>query len=70
MTEVSILGKKQFFFIFTIALGPTQRPMQWVSEAVSPRVKLERREAEHSPASVAKVKNGSYSSSPRYVFIT
>jgi hypothetical protein len=35
------------------ALGPTQPPIQWV-----PGVKLQGREADHSPPSSAEVKNG------------
>jgi hypothetical protein len=34
------------------ALGPTQPPIQWVPGAVSPGVKRQRREAEHSPLCV------------------
>jgi hypothetical protein len=37
------------------ALGPIQPPIQWV---LSPAVKRQGREADHSPPSSAKVKNG------------
>jgi hypothetical protein len=61
-----------FFFIAASgpALGHTERPVQWVSGAVSPDVKRPRREADHSPASTAEVKNAwSYTSTPPYVFM-
>jgi hypothetical protein len=38
------------------ALGPTQLPIQWVPEALSPGVKRPGREADHSPNTSAKVK--------------
>jgi hypothetical protein len=38
------------------ALGPTQLPIQWVPGALSLRVKLPGREADHSPPSSAEVK--------------
>jgi hypothetical protein len=37
-------------------LGPTQPPIQWVMGAVSPGVKRQGREADHSPAASAEVK--------------
>jgi hypothetical protein len=37
-------------------LGPTQPPIQWVPEALSPGVKRPGRETEHSPPTSAKVK--------------
>jgi hypothetical protein len=40
------------------ALGPIQRPMQWVLGALSPEVKRPGREANHSPPSSAEVKHG------------
>jgi hypothetical protein len=50
------------FFLFSTSfrpfLGPTKRPLQWVSEALSPGVKRSRREADHSPPSSAEFKNG------------
>jgi hypothetical protein len=57
----SIPGRNKIF-LFPIAsrpaLGPTQPPMQWVQGALSPGVKLARREADHSPPANAEVKNG------------
>jgi hypothetical protein len=44
-------------------LGLTQPPIQWVLGAVSPGVKQQEREADHSPTSSAEVKNSwSYTS--------
>jgi hypothetical protein len=47
--------------LFSIAsrppLGSTQPPIQWLPAADSPRVKQQRREADHSPISSAEVKN-------------
>jgi hypothetical protein len=40
------------------ALGPTQPPIQWVPEALSPGVKGRKHEADHSPRSSAEFKNG------------
>jgi hypothetical protein len=51
-----IPGRGKIFLSSTAcrqALGPTQLPIQWVS-----RVKRPGREAENSPPSSAKVKNG------------
>jgi hypothetical protein len=61
-------------FLFTTAsrtaLGPTEPPIQWVSGALSLRVKRPGREADHSPPSSAEVKNAwSYTSTPQYAFI-
>jgi len=39
------------------ALGPTQRPLQWVPRSLSSGVKRPRREADHSPPSSDEVKN-------------
>jgi hypothetical protein len=41
------------------ALGPAQPPIKWLPGVLSPRVKRQWREADHSPLSSAKVKNGS-----------
>jgi hypothetical protein len=48
-----------FLFATTLrpALGPTQPPIQWVSGALSLVVKQSGREADHSSASRAEVKN-------------
>ena len=40
-----------------LALQPTQLPIQWVSRALSLRMKLVLCEADHSPPPSAKVKN-------------
>jgi hypothetical protein len=40
------------------ALRPTQPPIQWVPEALSPGVKRQERESDHSLPSSAEVKNG------------
>jgi hypothetical protein len=45
------------FTAFRQALGPTEPPIQWVSEAVSLGVKQPGREGDHSPPSSAYVKN-------------
>jgi hypothetical protein len=39
-------------------LGPTQPPIQWGPGALSPGVKLQGRESDHSPPSSAEDKNG------------
>jgi hypothetical protein len=56
-------------FLFTTAsrtaLRPTQPPIQWVTDALSLGVKRPGREADHSPPSIAEVKNAwSYTSTP------
>jgi hypothetical protein len=52
------------------ALGSTQPPIQWVPGALSPGVKRPRREADHSPAASAKVKEmWIYTSTPSYAFM-
>jgi hypothetical protein len=38
-------------------LGPTQPPSQWAQGAVSPGVKRQGRDADHSPPTSAEVKN-------------
>jgi hypothetical protein len=40
------------------ALGPTQPPTRWVTEALSPEVKWPGRENSHSPPSSDEIKNG------------
>jgi hypothetical protein len=40
------------------ALGPIQPPIHWVPGALSPGVKRQGREADHSPPFSAEVKNG------------
>jgi hypothetical protein len=52
------------------ALGPTQLSIQWVQEALSPRVKRPGREADHSPPANAEVKEiWIYTSAPPYAFM-
>jgi hypothetical protein len=62
-----------FFFFFTAsrqALGPTQPPIQWVSEALTSGVKQLGREVDHSPPYTAEVKTAwSYTSTPPYIFM-
>jgi hypothetical protein len=54
---------RQFkIFLFSIASTPTLMPnqphIQWVPWVISPGVKWQRREADHSPPSSAEVKKG------------
>jgi len=43
----------------------TQPPIQWVARAPYPGVKLQGHEADHSPPSIAEVKNAwNYTSTP------
>jgi hypothetical protein len=52
------------------ALGSTQPPIKWVSGALSPGVKWQGREADHSPPTSAEVKKmWIYTSTPPYVFM-
>jgi hypothetical protein len=51
-------------------LGPTQLPIQWVTGALSPGVKRQGREADHSPPTSAEAKNTwIYTSIPPYNFM-
>jgi hypothetical protein len=43
--------------VFTLALGPTHPPIQWVPVALTPGVNRPGREADLSPSSSAKVKS-------------
>jgi hypothetical protein len=58
---VSIPDRGNDFFLFTTvsrpAVGPTQPPIQWVSWALTPWVRLPVREADQSPPPTANVKN-------------
>jgi hypothetical protein len=47
-----------YLFFYVSAVGPTQPPVQWVVGALSSEVKRLGREADHSPRSSAKAKNG------------
>jgi hypothetical protein len=52
---------KGIFFYYTAskqALGPTQTPIQWIRETITPGIKQPGREADQSPPSSAQVKNG------------
>jgi hypothetical protein len=52
------------------ALGLTQTPIRWVPGALSPGVKRQRREAEHSAPAIAEVKKmWIYTSTPPYAFM-
>jgi hypothetical protein len=51
-------------------LGLTQPPIQWVPGALSPGVKRQEREADHSrPASAEVKKIWIYTSTPQYAFM-
>jgi hypothetical protein len=64
------LGNFPFTTVSRTALGPTQPPIQWVPGALSLGVKRPGRRADHSPPSIAEVKNAcSYTSTPQYVFM-
>jgi hypothetical protein len=39
-------------------LGPIQPPIRWVRRAISPEVKRQGREADHSPLSSVEIKKG------------
>jgi hypothetical protein len=53
-----IPGRDKTLLVSGPCLGPTQLPIQWISEALSSRIKLPGREAAHSPRSGAEIKNG------------
>jgi hypothetical protein len=52
-------GIKNFLFFTSSrpALRPNQPPMEWVQGFLSPEVKQQGREADHSPPNSAEVKN-------------
>jgi hypothetical protein len=50
------LGIFLFSTMSRLSLGPTQSPIQWVLEALSPGIKQLGCEADHSPPSSAEVK--------------
>jgi hypothetical protein len=52
-------GRVKNFLFFTasrLAMGPTQPPIQWVPETLSPGVNRHGREADHSPPTSSEVK--------------
>jgi hypothetical protein len=56
--------------VLSHVLGPTQPPIQCVSEELSLGIKRPGRESDHSLQSSAEVKNAwSYTSTPPYVFL-
>jgi hypothetical protein len=59
-----IHGKGKRFFLLRPARGPTQVALRWVPGAVSPGVKRQDREADHSPPSSSEIKNGGTTPSP------
>jgi hypothetical protein len=66
-------GKFKNFLFSTssrLAVGPTQPPLQCVPGALSPGIKWQGREADHSPPASAKVKKmWIYTSTPPYAFM-
>jgi hypothetical protein len=53
-----------------LALGPTQPPIQWILGALSPRIKRQGREVDHSLPTCAEVKKmWIYTSTPPYIFM-
>jgi hypothetical protein len=67
-------SRQDKIFLFSTAsrpaLGPTQPPIQWAQRVISPGVKRQRREADHSPLTSAEVKNTwNYTSTPPYTFM-
>jgi hypothetical protein len=64
------VGSRIFSMSSRPVLGSTQPPIQWVPAALSPRVKRQGRETEHSPPASADVKKmWIYMSTPPYVFM-
>jgi hypothetical protein len=52
------------------ALGPTQPPIQWILGALSPGIKRQGHDADHSPPTSAEVKKmWIYTSTPPYIFM-
>jgi hypothetical protein len=69
--EVRIpVGSRIFSTMSRPALGSTQPPFEWVPGALSPEVKRQGREADHStPASAEVRKMWIYTSTPPYAFM-
>jgi hypothetical protein len=60
---VGFPAKARDYLHYTVsrpALGPTQHPIQWILGALSLGVKRQGHEADHSPPSIAEVKNALY----------
>jgi hypothetical protein len=65
-----LVASRIFSTLSRSALGPTQPPMQWVWEALSPGVERQEHDADHSPPTSAEVKKTwIYKSTPPYVFM-
>lgn len=66
--RVSIPGRGNIFPLTASipALGPTQRPIQWVLDALTPELKRQGREVGCSPVSSVEVKKGRNCASTRY----
>jgi hypothetical protein len=68
--EVGVRVPVRSRIFFSPAIGPTQPPIQWVSEAVSSGIKRPGREADHSPPTSAEVKKTwIYTFTPPHVFM-
>jgi hypothetical protein len=73
MGRSSCSGRVKNFLLSTSSrpvLGPTQPPIQCVPAALSPGVKRQGREADHSPPASAEIKKmWIYTSTPPYAFM-
>jgi hypothetical protein len=70
LSEFEYGDEEIFLFLtrFRLVLRPTQPPIQWVPEVLSPEVKRPGREDDHLPPNSAEVKNAwNYSSTPPYI---
>jgi hypothetical protein len=73
LDDQGLISGRDFLFATgsRLAVGPTQSPIQWVSGAVSARLKWLGNEADTLSPSSAEVRNAwSYASIPLYVFMT
>jgi hypothetical protein len=62
----------EFFFfttVYTLAVGPIQPPIQWVSGVLTSGIKQLGHEANHSLPPIAEVNVWSYTSTSPYVFM-
>jgi hypothetical protein len=67
---VRVLVGSRIFYAVQTGPGVTQPPIQWVSGVLSPGVKRQGHEADHSPAASAQVKKmWLYTSTPPYTFM-